>query len=111
MFVATVASLCLHLHFGEWGNALSTVPSNSTSNTLDASYLSLNPDGSYLAPVVTYIGIFLGAFTIITVLPLYVSPKWIHPLLIIETRFLLGLRKGSRASMVAFHSVWARPVT
>ena len=69
-FVATVASLCLHLRFGKWDNALGTIPSDSTSNTLDANDLSLNTDGSYLAPMVTYTGIFLGAFTIITVLPL-----------------------------------------
>jgi hypothetical protein len=69
-FAATVAGLCLHLRFGKWDNALNTVSSNSSSITPDASDLSLNTDGPYLAPVVTLIGIFLGGFTIIIVLPL-----------------------------------------
>lgn len=104
-FAATVASLCLHLRYGKSDNALSTGSSNLTSNTMDASDLSLNTDGPYPAPVVTLIGIFLGSFTIIMVLPLYVPSKWTDPLLTTEARFLLGLRRGSPASMVAFYSI------
>lgn len=66
-FAATVTGLGIHLRFGKWDNRPSTTPSNSTSDTLD---LSLNTDGLYLAPAVTGIGIFLGGFTIIIVLPL-----------------------------------------
>lgn len=69
-FAATVTSLCIHLRLGKWDNGPSAMPSNSTSIALDASDLSPNTDGPYLAPMVTFIGIFLGAFTIIMVLPL-----------------------------------------
>ena len=69
-FAATVTGLCLHLRFGKWDDGANIMPLNSTSNTLDASDLSLDAGGLSLAPAVTFIGIFLGGFTIVTVLPL-----------------------------------------